>query len=335
MRLSLQREIGQTIVEDEMLTLRSGVAAGTTYLVHLLPHSANSRVILTGPGVQEVWRCAELAESGETLVSSNAWTHVADHAKGRLMASGPMQLLDIGTPPQLGRRRSRQIGRKVPILQATYPSSCARDSRRRCRDGLRSCARSQRALLELPAPTSSITSRSSNRHTSVLESKITRFHGDLLRITACEGGLQGLAVFGLPGNAHKDDPRRAILAALELQSDVTRLGLNVSVGAATGDAFCGAIGTDRRAEYTVLGESVNRAARLCTLAAGRTLTDEPTAQESSSFVSFQGPWSMQVPGIRAPISTFVALRAKRDSVLTQRDVLIGRTEELARLNSLD
>ena len=111
-----------------------------------------------------------------------------------------------------------------------------------------------------------------------METKITRFHGDLLRITAFEGGLQGLAVFGLPGNAHKDDPRRASLTAFELQADISRLGLNVSIGAATGDAFCGAIGTDRRAEYTVLGEAVNRAARLAAIAAGRTLADGSTAQ---------------------------------------------------------
>ena len=169
---------------------------------------------------------------------------------------------------------------------------------------------------------------------NILERKIGRFHGDLLRVTVCAGGLQGLAVFGLPGNAHKDDPRRACLAALELQADIGRLGLNVSIGAATGDAFCGAIGTERRAEYTVLGESVNRAARLSALAAGRTLTDEVTAQESASFISFQGPWSMQVPGIRTPIPTFVALRPKRDSVLAPLEVLIGRSEELARLNAL-
>src|SRR5450830_654653 len=61
--MCLQREISQTTVEDEMLTLRSGIAAGTTYLVHLLSHSANRRVILTGPVIQEVSRCATLAES--------------------------------------------------------------------------------------------------------------------------------------------------------------------------------------------------------------------------------------------------------------------------------
>src|SRR3974377_1685571 len=103
---------------------------------------------------------------------------------------------------------------------------------------------------------------------------------------------------------------------------------------ATGEFFCGAIGTDRRAEYTVHGEAVNRAARLSALAAGRTLADESTAQESSKFISFQGPWSIQVPGIRAPISAFVALGPKRDSALPPQDVLIGRLGELARLNAL-
>jgi class 3 adenylate cyclase len=331
--LSLQREFGQTIVEEEMLTLRSGIAAGTTYLLHLLPHSANSRVILTGPGVQEVWRCAELAESGEALVSSDAWTYVAEHAKGHPMASGPVQLLDIGTPPQPDSAGSPNWSDGSDL--ASYLPVIVRS---------RLASSPPRWLAELRTVTTCFTRITGpglldnfpklEQAYSALESKITRFHGDLLRVTACEGGLQGLAVFGLPGNAHKDDPRRASLAALELQADVSRLGLNVSIGAATGDAFCGAIGTDRRAEYTVLGESVNRAARLCSLAAGRTLTDGATAQESSSFVSFQGPWSMQVPGIRAPISTFVALRPKRDSVLAPRDVLVGRTEELARLNNL-
>src|SRR5262249_35628154 len=97
-----QRRMGQTVVEVETITLRLGRAAGTTSLAHLLSDGPNSRVILTGPAVHDVWRCAELAESGETLVSSAAWKHIAEHAKGRPMSAGPMQLLDIGTPPQTG-----------------------------------------------------------------------------------------------------------------------------------------------------------------------------------------------------------------------------------------
>jgi len=331
--LLLQREIGQTLVEDEMVTLRSGIAAGTINLVHLRSHSGNSRVILTGPGMQKVWRCAALAESGETLVSSDTWMYVAEHAKGRQMVGGPVQLLDIDTPPQPDAAASPTWS-DGPDL-ASYLPNIVRS---------RLASSPSRWLAELRTVTTCFIRVTGSelldnvqqlaQAFDILETKITRFHADLLRITAFEGGLQGLAVFGLPGSAHKDDPRRAILAALELQADFSRLGLNVSIGTATGDAFCGAIGTDRRAEYTVHGEAVNRAARLSALAAGRTLADESTAQESSKFISFQGPWSIQVPGIRAPISAFVALGPKRDSALPPQDVLIGRIEELARLNAL-
>lgn len=331
--MSLQREMGQTVVEDETITLRSGIAAGKTYLAHLLSNGPSSRVILTGPAVQEVWRCAELAESGETLVSPDAWKHVAEHAKGQLMSSGPMRLLDIGTPPQPDGAGSAawsdgsDLANYLPVIvRSRLASSLSR--------WLAELRTVTTCFIRITGPELLDDIPKLEQALDAMETKITRFHGDLLRITACEGGLQGLAVFGLPGNAHKDDPRRASLAALELQTDISRLGLNASIGAATGDAFCGAIGTDHRAEYTVLGEAVNRAARLATIAAGRTLADGSTAQEASSFINFQGPWSMQVPGIRAPISTFVAVRAKHDSVLAPRDVLVGRADELARLNAL-
>src|SRR5262249_5163077 len=100
--MSLEREMGQTVVEDETITLRSGIAAGTTYLAHLLSTGPSSRVILTGPAVHEVWRCAERAESAGPFVSSDAGTYLAEHAKGRPMSSGPVQRLDIGAPPQPG-----------------------------------------------------------------------------------------------------------------------------------------------------------------------------------------------------------------------------------------
>src|SRR5262245_36636687 len=333
--LSLQREIGQTTVEDEMLTLRSGVAAGTTYLVHLLSRSANRRVILTGPGMNEVSRCAALAESGETLVSSQAWSYVDKRAQGRLMGTGPVHLLDIDVPPLPDRAKLEVLDRRYRSDLSSYLPLFVRS---------RIGTALPRWLAELRTVTTSfirITGPDLLDNFSQLEqavdtvqAKVTRFDGDLLRVTVCEGGLQALAVFGLPGKAHQDDPRRSSLAALELQAAVNRLGLHLSIGIATGDAFCGAIGTVRRAEYTVLGESVNRAARLSAIATGRTLVDDMTAHGSSSFVNFQGPWSMQVSGIRTPIPTFIALRAISTEGATVRDDLVNRVDELQELTAL-
>ena len=332
--LSLQREIGQTTVEDEMLTLRSGVAAGTTYLVHLLSRSANRRVILTGPSMNEVSRCAALAESGETLVSPQAWSYVDKHAQGRAMETGPVRLLDIDLPPS-DRSKLRVLDRSCRSDLSSYLPLFVRS---------RIGTVLPRWLAELRTVTTSfikITGPDLLNNFSQLEqavdtvqAKVTRFDGDLLRVTVCEGGLQALAVFGLPGKAHRDDPRRASLAGLELQAAVNQLGLHLSIGIATGNSFCGAIGTQRRAEYTVLGESVNRAARLSAIATGRTLVDDVTAHGSSSFVHFQGPWSMQVPGIRTPIPTFIALQAISTEGATVRDDLVNRVDELQELTAL-
>jgi hypothetical protein len=274
-----------------------------------------------------------LAESGETLVSRDAWQYVAKHAKGRPTANGPFQLLDVTTPGEADKTAqaasfdSSRLASYVPqILRSRLASSLSR--------WLAELRTVTTCFIRFTAPDLFDDLTRLEKAYNILESRIARFHGDLLRITASEGGLLTLAVFGLPGNAHKDDPRRAILAGLELQADVSRIGMNVSIGIATGDVFCGAIGTDRRAEYTVLGEAVNCAARLAAIAAGRALVDELTAQKCSNFVSFQGPWSMQVPGVRAPIQTFVALRPKREDAAALQDNLVGRTDELNRLNAL-
>ena len=41
-----------------------------------------------------------------------------------------------------------------------------------------------------------------------------------------------------------------------------RLSIEISIGAHWGEAFCGAVGDDSRLEFTVLGDTVNVAARL-------------------------------------------------------------------------
>ena len=127
-------------------------------------------------------------------------------------------------------------------------------------------------------------------------------------------------------------PGGPALAALDLQGAAGSIGLSLSCGIASGDVFCGAIGTEARAEYTVLGEAVNRAARLSVVAAGRVLADDMTAELARSAIVFDGPWTMQVSGIRAPLSTFVALRPRHRGAQATREPPIGRAEELTRLH---
>ncbi len=77
--------------------------------------------------------------------------------------------------------------------------------------------------------------------------------------------------------AHPDDADRALRAAIEMQRELRAMNagrapteprLEVGIGINWGEVFVGNIGSHRRLEYTVIGDPVNVASRLCS-AAGR------------------------------------------------------------------
>jgi adenylate cyclase len=80
-----------------------------------------------------------------------------------------------------------------------------------------------------------------------------------------------MAIFGAP-NPIPDHAHRAILAALDMQAGVREISarraregkdvLAVGVGISAGEVVAGTVGTSQRMEYTVVGDSVNLAARL-------------------------------------------------------------------------
>ena len=81
-----------------------------------------------------------------------------------------------------------------------------------------------------------------------------------------------MALWGAP-IAHADDPDRALAAAIAMQHSLAGLNarwaaagrekIEVGIGINYGEAFAGNIGSHRRLEYTVIGDAVNTAARLC------------------------------------------------------------------------
>ena len=74
-----------------------------------------------------------------------------------------------------------------------------------------------------------------------------------------------MAFFGAP--IHREDhPRRAVETAVEIMREIVdladQLGLRVGAGISTGEAFVGNVGGSDVTDYTVLGDTVNVAARL-------------------------------------------------------------------------
>lgn len=86
------------------------------------------------------------------------------------------------------------------------------------------------------------------------------------------GGDSLLAVFGTPLNPNPDHAARAIRASLEMEKALSDFNkeqatsylpeLMIGIGIATGDVVAGNVGSERKLEYTVLGDAVNVASRL-------------------------------------------------------------------------
>jgi adenylate cyclase len=93
-----------------------------------------------------------------------------------------------------------------------------------------------------------------------------------------------MALWGAP-IAHPDDADKAVQAAIAMQKAVAELNehwkkenrptINIGIGINHGDVFAGNIGSHRRLEYTVLGDAVNTASRLCSKAGGGEIIISP------------------------------------------------------------
>jgi adenylate cyclase len=112
------------------------------------------------------------------------------------------------------------------------------------------------------------------------------------------------AFFGAPV-LHSNDAERAMRAALELQEHVARLDipsmpevrLQTGIGITTGQVLAGNIGSERRMHYAVVGDPVNVASRLQSLAGpGQILVDKATHDAVKDLVVSQDLGTLRLAG---------------------------------------
>jgi adenylate cyclase len=105
---------------------------------------------------------------------------------------------------------------------------------------------------------------------------LNEFFSTVVDVVERHGGLvnkfegdAALCIFGAPVE-QPDHAARALRAAAALGAWLTSYeGLDAAIGVSSGEAVAGNVGTERRYEYTVIGDPVNEAARLTELAKSR------------------------------------------------------------------
>jgi adenylate cyclase len=122
-----------------------------------------------------------------------------------------------------------------------------------------------------------------------------------------------MAVFGAPVR-HDDDARRAVDSALQMMDSIRVRNarategtprVELGIGINTGQAIAGSLGSERRTEYTCIGDVVNVASRLCAHAgAGEILVGEETVTESRMTGTFESLPAVRLKGKAQPVPLF-------------------------------
>jgi class 3 adenylate cyclase len=119
-----------------------------------------------------------------------------------------------------------------------------------------------------------------------------------------------MALFGAP-KRYGNEARRAIDCARQMMLARRRLNressqpLEVGIGIATGALVAGCIGSERRSDYTVVGERVNLAARLCAIAkAGQILIDDETHRQVASDFACHPVPGLALKGFAARVTAY-------------------------------
>lgn len=129
-----------------------------------------------------------------------------------------------------------------------------------------------------------------NRYFSVMTDIIFEHGGTLDKYIG--DGL--MAIFGAP-TASEEDALNAVKAAVTMQKRLAQLNtelyaegygkVSIGIGLHTGEATIGYIGSNKRSEYTAIGDTVNLASRLESNAAGgQILMSEATAAASGNLI---------------------------------------------------
>jgi adenylate cyclase len=138
------------------------------------------------------------------------------------------------------------------------------------------------------------------------EGTVDKFVGDMIMV-----------IWGAPV-AHPDDPCRAVNAALDMQAALERYNtarkqpIRIGIGINTDRLVAGYIGSTRTMSYSVIGDAVNIAARLCSHAGpGQVLISENTYRQTSKHFDAIELDPVNVKGKSLPLKVFGVLGSKR------------------------
>jgi class 3 adenylate cyclase/tetratricopeptide (TPR) repeat protein len=335
--------------QESALSLKVALATGPIRHVHIGGVFNRWEFVMTGSPLVEVGIANNLAKAGDILISPSAFalirtdgdfTSVEFSLNGEIKEAARLERLRKASLLPAGKERIEVPDTAQASLRPYIPASIIHRISAGQSEWLAELRKITILFINLVDPSQITSLEMAQDLLRAIQRMIYRFEGSLNKISQDDKGIMIDTAFGLPPLAHRDDPVRAIRAALMIRDELRTLGIQSSIGITTGRVFCGLVGNDDRRLYTFLGNSVILAARLMTIASLQeeiikregipVLCDRATYEAARDQVDFDMLPAQPIKGRSEPVDIFHPIREKK-AVFRQQTELIGRTEEKALL----
>ncbi len=299
--------------------------------------------LLLGPDVNRTAEIEGVGKPGHVVVSAEAALHLGDRCRLSPVNDGVARVRRLDLPPRPAGRALPEAPRSVlkryllaplasPLLEGRVPSLSG-EHRRVTAVFVNLVGVSK--LLQTQGEAQALAQ--TDAYVKMLISALERHGGFLAGSDLATEGDKLICLFGAPLSLEQEEAA-ALRAVLELDHELASSDLDLThrIGVSSGFVFAGEIGSSLRREYTVIGDSVNLAARL--MAAARPseiLASQETIDRAGSAFQVQRIRPLQVKGKAAPVHAVHVQGAHSESrpepPVELVTPLMGRERELATL----
>ncbi len=299
--LSLQKMLQNYDTGDQgRLALRMAVSAGKVFTASVGGALGRWEFLTSGATVAQTFGMIQEAEWGEILLSPQAYALLRAQGVGQELPGGNFRLENVRFPlPSRALPPLILEPEMTAPLRAYIPGVVLNSMTAGQSGGLAELRDLSILSINLPDITYKTALDTMHLAMRTMQRALYRYSGSVNKLQMGDSGMILTAALGLPPLSHQDDPLRAVQAALLIVEELQEKHPTLSVGIATGPVFCAAVGSARRREYAIIGETATRARQLMTAAqsqsspdglssdaVARVRCDAPTCQATQDALAF-------------------------------------------------
>ena len=329
--LAICRELrGFAPLPEVTLHQRASVGAGSASLLHLGGVGGAWHYLVTGDAIRQTGEADRHAEPGEVILSPAA-AALAGLA-GTPLPDGHLRA-DAAFEAE-PRPRPAPEQADAGVLRQYMPGSVLASLDAGHAEWMGEFRQLSLLFVNLDVPGDGAAALETlQRVTESAQRLLAQYEGSVYQFVADDKGTTIIGAFGLPPFGIEDAATRALDVALKLKEAVAVLGVPCSCGVTTGRAFCGAYGSARRRQFTIVGPVINRAARLAQAAARGDVLCDGATQAAAGKLAFETLPPMALKGHLDPVAVHRPVGRAASSAPAGGRQLVGRVAERSRLQA--